>query len=86
MKHSGDYFEGAEPNLIYIARRLKDAQRLEGILDAAHVDYGVEPDYYTAGVIFRSSRIGAFFYVRPEIRERAIDVLLENGYVPAPPA
>jgi hypothetical protein len=28
-------------------------------------------------------RVGAFFYVRPELREKAIALLLENGYVPS---
>jgi hypothetical protein len=27
-------------------------------------------------------RIGAFFYVRPDAREAAVAVMLENGYVP----
>jgi hypothetical protein len=34
-------------------------------------------------MIFKSMRVGAFFYVRPEARERAVALMLENGYVPA---
>jgi hypothetical protein len=33
-------------------------------------------------MIFRSRRVGAFFYVRPEARESAVAVMLEKGYVP----
>jgi len=82
MKRDPDYFEGQEPELIYIARRLKDATRLEGLLDEAGVDYGSEPDDYVAGTIFRTTRVGVFFYVLAEWRDRAVDVLLANGFIP----
>lgn len=82
MKQEADFFEGHEPALIYIARRLKDATRLEEILNLAEIDYGVEPDYYTAGMIFRTSRVGAFFYVTEELRDRAVEILLANGFTP----
>ncbi len=36
-------------------------------------------------MIFRSTRMGAFFYVRPEMREQAATLMLENGYVPVAP-
>src|SRR5207248_3039984 len=42
MKRDADFFEGAEPSLIYIAKKLHDALALEAILTAAGVDYGVE--------------------------------------------
>jgi hypothetical protein len=83
MKRDADYFEGAEPELIFIAKRLADAVALETVLTGAGLDYGVETDEYAAGMIFKSMRVGAFFYVRPELREKAIALLLENGYVPS---
>ena len=83
MKKEADYFDGVEPELIFVAKRLRDAISLESLLTAAGVDYAVEPDQYEGGVIFKSMRVGAFFYVRPELREKAIAVMLENGYVPA---
>jgi hypothetical protein len=83
MKREADYFEGTEPELIFIAKRLKDAMELEAVLNLAGVDYAVETDEYQGGMIFKTSRVGAFFYVRPEERERAVALLLENGYVPA---
>jgi hypothetical protein len=82
MKREPDYFEGVEPELIFVAKRLRDAISLEGVLTGAGIDYGVEPDHYEGGMIFKSLRVGAFFYVRPELRERAVAVMLENGYVP----
>ena len=82
MKQDASYFEGKEPVLIYIAKKLKDALRLEGILDAAGIDYGVEADEYRAGVIFRSVRAGAFFYVLGETLPAAQQVMRQNGYQP----
>jgi hypothetical protein len=82
MKRDADYFEGVEPELIFVAKRLRDAISLESVLTGAGIDYAVEPDQYPGGVIFKSMRVGAFFYVRPELRERALAVMLDNGYVP----
>ncbi len=88
MKQDPTYFEGKEPVLIYIGKKLKDSLRLEEIFTAASVDYGVEADEYRGGVIFRSVRAGAFFYVLPETVDRAHEVMHQNGYKPyvgAPP-
>lgn len=83
MKRDPEYFDGHEPQLIYIAKKLKDALRLESLLTGAGVDYGVETDQYQGGIVFRSNRTGAFFYVIEEMREAALRVMLDNGYVPA---
>lgn len=83
MKQDASFFEGKEPVLIYIARKLKDSLRLESLLTEASVDFGVEADEYRGGVVFRSIRIGAFFYVLPEAVEAARRVLLANGLKPA---
>jgi hypothetical protein len=82
MKRDADYFEGVEPDLIFVAKRLREAISLESVLTGAGIDYAVEPDKYEGGIIFKSLRVGAFFYVRPERREQAVAVMLENGYVP----
>ena len=82
MKREAAFFENREPVLIYIARKLNDALRLEGILDSAGVDYGVEADEYRGGVIFRTVKVGAFFYVLPECAETAREILTHNGYTP----
>jgi hypothetical protein len=82
MKQDAAFFEGKEPRLVYIGKRLKDALRLESIFDAAGVDYGVETDEYSGGVVFRKVRVGAFFYVLPEAAEAAFAVMRENGYKP----
>lgn len=86
MKREPDFFEGHDPKLIYIAKRLDDALQLEQTLTTAGVDYGVEADRFTAGVIFRSERVGAFFYVLPKDLDSALQTLREHGYKPAPPS
>ena len=83
MKQAPAYFADIEPELIFVAKRLKDALALETLFNDSGVDYGVEADEYTGGVVFKTTRVGAFFYVRPEFREAAVNVLLANGYVPA---
>jgi hypothetical protein len=82
MKQEAVYFEGKEPALVYIAKRLKDALRLESIFAEAGIEYGVEADHYRGGVIFRSVRAGAFFYVLPETVPAAHEVMRRQGYKP----
>src|SRR5580698_8577221 len=82
MKQDADFFDDKEPALLYIAKRLKEALKLEQILTEAGVDYGVEPDRYRGGFVFQSERVGAFFYVLEEAKEIARQVLRNNGYRP----
>lgn len=82
MKQEASFFEDKESVLIYIAKRLPDALRLEGILDGAGMDYGVETDEYRGGIIFHTVRTGAFFYVLPESVSAAHEVMRRNGYKP----
>ena len=83
MKQEAAYFEGKDARLIYIAKRLSDATELEALLTREGVDYGVEPDTYTGGIVFRTERIGAFFYVLPEVEAAARALLRASGFKPA---
>ena len=80
MRRDPDYFDDRHLALIYIAKKLKDALRLEKVLTDAGVDYAVEPDTYKGGVIFASERIGAFFYVLPDAVESARVVMVDSGF------
>jgi hypothetical protein len=82
MKQDAPFFEGKDPTLIYIAKKLKEALRLESIFTSAGLDYGVEADEYRGGVVFRSLRVGAFFYVLPESVEAAHEIMRRHGYKP----
>ena len=90
MKRDASFFEDREAVLIYIAKRLKDALRLESIFTSAGLDYGVEADEYRGGILFPKVRVGAFFYVLPEAVGAAHEVMQRNGFKPiveaAPPA
>ena len=82
MKQDAPFFEGKDPTLIYIAKKLKEALRLESIFTSAGLDYGVEADEYRGGVVFRSLRVGAFFYVLPESVEAAHEIMRRHGFKP----
>lgn len=82
MKQEASFFEGKEPVLVYIAKRLNDALRLEEALTQAGVDFGVEADEYRGGVVFRSVRTGAFFYVLPESVAVAHEAMARGGFKP----
>jgi hypothetical protein len=82
MRQEPDHFGDEELALIYIAKRLRDALRLEKALTDAGLDYLVEPDKYSGGVIFQSQRVGAFFYVAPGNEGAAREALSRNGFKP----
>src|SRR5579871_2154967 len=80
MRRDVNFFEDREMDLIYIAKKLKEALRLETALTESGVEYAVETDRYSGGVIFRSERVGAFFYVLPDAVERAREVMNRHGF------
>jgi hypothetical protein len=82
MRREADFFGDTELVLIYMARRLRDALRLEELLTDACIDFAVETGTYSGGLLFRRELTGAFFYVQPEAVEQAIKVLLDNRYQP----
>ena len=82
MRQEPEFFGEEELSLIYIAKKLNDAMALEDVFTKAGIDYLVEPDRYSGGTIFRSERIGAFFYVPPEHEETARKVMISNDYKP----
>lgn len=82
MKREPEFFGEGELDLVYIAKRLKEAMRLEELLTAAGLDYAVEADEYLGGFLFKRKLTGAFFYVPPESREGAHAAMLAAGYKP----
>jgi len=82
MRREADYFGGRELVLLYIAKRLNEALKLEALLNQVGLDYLVEPDRYYGGIIFRGERVGAFFYVAPESAGWACQCLRDHGYRP----
>ncbi len=82
MRQDATFFEGKDARLVYIAKRLSDATELEEAFAGQGIDYGVEPDTYTGGLVFRSERIGAFFYVLPEQEDAARQLIRARGWKP----
>lgn len=75
MRQEPEFFGEAELDLVYIAKKLREALPLEEAFTAAGIDYAIELDTYAGGLIFRSERTGAFFYVLPEKIEAAKEIL-----------
>src|ERR1039458_6456075 len=82
MRQEAPFFEDKEPTLIYIAKKLKEALRLESLLTDAGVDYGVEQGEYRGGFIFMTTRVGAFFYVLPDAAQAARELMQCNRFRP----
>lgn len=80
MRREADFFEDREMDLVYIAKKLEEALRLESAFTESGVDYAVETDKYSGGIIFRSERVGAFFYVLPEAFDQARSVMQQHGF------
>lgn len=82
MRQQPEFFGEQELELLYIAKKLKEALALEKLLTDSGLDYLVEPDKYSGGIIFRAERVGAFFYVAPADEARARELLTANRYKP----
>ena len=85
MRRDPDFFGEQELVLVYVAKRLREALKLEQLLTGSALDYLVEPDRYSGGIIFRTERVGAFFYVPPEAEQAVRHLLTANGYRPHEP-
>jgi len=85
MRQSAEFFADQELALVYIAKKLNQALKLEALLTSAGYDYLVEADNYRGGFVFVSERVGAFFYVAPQSELAARELLSANGYRPFEP-
>ena len=84
MRRDPEYFGDEELDLVYIAKRLRDAKAIEERFTSAGVDYLVEPDEYRGGFLFQTVRTGAFFYVLGTVGDATRVVLTEMGFKPQP--
>jgi hypothetical protein len=82
MRQQPEFFGETELDLVYMARRLREALKLEEWLTEAGVDYAVETGPYTGGLLFKRELAGAFFYVLPADVEKARAVLIQNRLKP----
>ena len=82
MRCELEFFNGAELDLLYMARRLREALAVEMLLSKAQVEYFVEPGPYQGGFLFTRELTGAFFYVLPSDLPRAREILVSAKYKP----
>jgi hypothetical protein len=80
MRHEPEHFGDQELNLVYVAKKLEEALRVEEALTTAGFDYLAEPDTYKGGVVFQSERVGVFFYVTPANDSGARAALERGGF------
>jgi hypothetical protein len=80
MRRDGDFFGDQDLELVFIAKKLKEALRAEEVLTSAGIDYAVEADRYLGGVLFKRELTGAFFYVTPERVKTAKKTLREAKF------
>jgi hypothetical protein len=82
MRQEPEFFDGRELRLLFMARRLREALKLEDLLTQSGVDYCVETGIYEGGLLIRTELTGAFFYVDPQDLPRSQQLLLENRFKP----
>lgn len=85
MRRGTEHFGDAELDLLYMARRLRDAVKLEEILTAAGVEYLIETGTYTAGFLVKRDLAGVFFYVAPEDLATSQSLLTAHHFEPYTP-
>jgi hypothetical protein len=82
VRREPDFFGDEDLALVFVAKKLKEALRLEKLLTDLGLDYLVETDKYSGGIIFRSERVGAFFYVSPAQEGAVREAMQRGGFSP----
>jgi hypothetical protein len=82
VKREPEFFGDTELDLLYLARRLREALKLEKLLTEAGLDYLVQTGPYVSGFLIKRELTGAYFYVAPRDLSRAKEVLTGRGYKP----
>jgi hypothetical protein len=80
MRRDAEFFGDRELILLYMARRLKHALAVEKIFTESGMDYFLQTGPYLSGLLFRTSKVGVFFYSTPEDEARARAMLIEHGF------
>ena len=84
MRREADFFGETELSLVYLARTLRVALRVEELLAGGGIDYLVETGSYTSGFLIRRELTGAYFYVTPVDEGQTRELLAANGFKPEP--
>ena len=82
MRREAEFFDNVELELTYVAKKLREALKVEALLTESEIDYFVETDSYVGGFLFKRELTGAFFYVTPQDAERTRQLLSSRDYKP----
>lgn len=82
MRREPGFFGDTDLDLVFMAKRLRDALKIEKLFTEAGVDYLVETGTYSSGILIRRDLTGAYFYVNPGDLEKARGLLSGRGYKP----
>ena len=80
MRQPAEFFDDTDIVLIHIGSTLRGALKLEALLTDQGIDYAVETDSYRSGLIFRSERVGAFFYVAARDAAAVRDLMRQHRF------
>lgn len=80
MRRPAEYFDDVEVALVHIASTLRGALKLERLLTESGIPYAVETDSFVGGLLFRTARVGAFFYVSEADAERTRALLTSKRF------
>ena len=80
MRRDPDFFGETELVLVYMAKRLKHALAIEKIFDEGGVDYFLETGSYLSGLLFRTSKVGVYFYTTAPDEKHALALLAACGF------
>jgi len=80
MRRESEFFDDQELVLVYMARRLKHSLAVEQILDENQVDYFLETGPYQSGLLFRTTKVGVYFYTTSAEAPRVRALLSSRGY------
>lgn len=82
MRREPEFFGEAELDLLYMSKRLREALKIEKMLNEANVEYLVETGAYLGGFLIKRELTGAFFYVSETALTEARELLVQQGYKP----
>ena len=82
VRREPDFFGGKELDLLFLARRLREALRVEDLLTESGIDYCVETGEYVGGFLFKRDLTGAYFYVDPCDLPRSQELLAGHRLKP----
>ena len=80
MRQPAEFFDDVDISLVHIAGTLRGALRCERVLTENGVDYAVEVDQYSGGLIFPTKRTGVFFYVAAETAVSCRELLRSHRF------